>query len=98
MTTWKPGDLEDCGGWTAAQHADVAANLLDQMCQVGLSEPSDGTGPPSRHYGAGEIRVADMETWTDDTPLLAALVHVGLALYRSQRDGVPHQVRRAENR
>lgn len=77
---WPEGSVDSCLNWTADQHAQVAADLLDGACNLTYSEDGWDGNPPHRMY----------ETWNHTDPerppdygyLVAALVHVGLAHYK----------------
>lgn len=73
---WAHRAVESCLDWTADQHAQVAADLLDGMCNVSMSQDGWDGEPAHRHYEA------ECDGATDYAPLLAALVHVGLAHYK----------------
>lgn len=74
---WPEGAVESCLDWTADQHAQVAAELLDANFVLWVSEDGWEGRPPHRHYTVTEDDAAP-----DYAPFLAMLAHIGLALYK----------------
>lgn len=73
--------MDDCWRWSADQHAQVAADLLDGNFVPTSSEDGWDGRPAHRHYSVYDSR--DQEPGEQDyAPLLAGLIHLGLAFYK----------------
>lgn len=77
---WPEGWMGDCWRWSAEQHAQVAADLLDGTFVPTASEDGWDGRPAYRHY------VIEDEGDTGYAPLLAALAHIGLAMFKRDAD------------
>jgi hypothetical protein len=82
---WPEGASESCLNYTAEQHAEVAAALLDGQCIANLSEDAWDGKPPWRHYTA--VDEDDDEPRPDYGPFLAAITHALLAQVKGTHNG-----------